>query len=386
MRKVFFTISFAVLIAIGGISAVAQCNPATESPIKCSYYNEGYQDGTLDAQNNRTSDYRRYKDKYERKYENNYSQGYSAGYTTIRQNGGYGSGEARWTRPQRVSYDSGYNQGDKDRRNGGQNRSQERTAMQYDPELGRYYQQGYFDAFYNRDRQYDVQLGGNQNYPPQYPPNNGGWNGNGGTTGAATWNGRVDDRVNIVLRGNTISVEDVGGTGVQTAYQNVNGSLPRRATTVTAQRRGGRGNVSVIQQPDRSNNFTAIIQISDPKGGADNYKVDISWVGNGQSNVEEPYQSGSVTWRGRVDQKANIIIYGADVQTEDVSGTGISGVDFRVTGSLARRPGTINVRKRNGRGTVTVLQNPSRENDYTAIVQVFDPNGGADNYEVEITW
>ncbi len=384
--------SFAFLIALGGISAVAQCNPATESPIKCSYYNEGYQDGTQDAQNNRVNDYRRYKDKYERKYENNYSQGYTAGFASVRQNGNeYGSGP--WTRPQRISYDSGYNQGEKDKRAGGENRSQERTAMQYDPELGRYYQQGYFDAFYNRGRQYDVPLNGGQNYPPQYPPNqyppnNGGGNNGGGynNTGTATWNGRVDDRVNIMVRGNTLWVEDVSGNGVQTAYQNVSGSLPRRGTVVTAQRRGGRGSVTVIQQPDRSNNFTAIIQVSDPKGGADNYKVDISWTGNGRSNVEETYQSGSVTWRGRVDQTANIVIYGADVHTQDASGTGISGVDFRITGSLARRPGSVTARKRNGRGTVTVLQQPNRDNDYTAIIQVFDPNGGADNYEVEITW
>ena len=395
MRKLFITTSFALLVAFGGISASAQCNPSVESPIKCSYYNEGYQDGVNDAQGNRNSDYTRYKRKYERKYEVIYSQGYTAGYNSIRQAGG-----GTWTRQQRTSYDLGYNQGDKDKRSGGINRSQERTAAQYDPELGRYYQQGYFDSFYNRGRQYDVPLSGtyppqNPQYPPQnpqypprdpqYPPNNGGgWNG-GGTTGLATWSGRVDDRVNIILQGNSLTIQDVSGNGAQTTYQNVSGMLPRRSTTVTAQRREGRGSVTVIQQPDRSNNFTAIIQVSDPKGGADNYKVDISWVGN-QSNVEEPYQSGSVTWRGRVDQTANIIIYGADVQTQDASGTGLSGVDFRINGSLARRPGSVTARKKNGRGTVTVLQNPTRDNDYTAIVQVFDPSGGSDNYEVEITW
>ena len=384
MRNIFLTTSFVLLIALGGISASAQCNPRVESPIKCSYYNEGYQDGITDAENNRSNDYRRYRDKYERKYETSYSQGYSVGYNSMRQPG-YG----HWTNSQRSAYDSGYSLGESDRRRGGENRSQERTAAQYDETIGLYFQQGYFDAFNNRGRHYDVSLDKNPpKYPPQYPPNNGGgggWNG-GGTTGTATWNGRVDDRANIMIRGNTIWVEDIGGNVLQTTYQNVSGSLPRRATMVTAQRRGGRGSVTVIQQPDRSNNFTAIIQVSDPKGGADNYKVDISWTGNGQSNVEEPYRSGSVTWRGRVDQTANIVIYGADVQTEDASGTGLSNVDFRINGSLARRPGSVNVRKRNGRGTVTVLQNPSRQNDYTAIVQVFDPNGGSDNYEVEITW
>ncbi len=373
MRKILFTTSFVLLVAFGGISAAAQCNPATESFIKCGYYNEGYQDGIADAQSSRRNDYRRFSDKYERKYENNYSQGYNAGYDSIR-------GTSRWTNSQRTAYDSGYNLGESDRRRGGENRSAERTSAQYDQSIGLYFQQGYFDAFYNRPKQYDVALGNNNppNYPPTYPPNNGG-------NATATWNGRVDDRANIIIRGNTIRVEDVSGNGVQTTYQNINGSLPRRATTVTAHRTGGRGDVTVIQQPDRSNDFTAIVQVSDPRSGADNYKVDITWSGR-FNNVEEPYSTGNVSWRGRVDQTANIIISGADVQTEDAAGTGLSSVSFNINGSLARRPGSITARKRNGRGTVTVLQQPSRDNDYTAIVQVFDPGGGADNYEVDITW
>ncbi len=366
MRKIIFTTSFVLLVAFGGISAAAQCNPAAESFIKCGYYNEGYQDGIADAQSNRRSDYRRYSDKYERKYENNYSEGYNAGYDSIR------GTSNRWTSSQRSAYDSGYNLGETDRRRGGENRSSERTSAQIDQNIALYFQQGYFDAFYNRPRQYDVPLGNNN------PPNNGG-------NALATWSGRVDDRANIIIRGNTIRVEDVAGSGVQTTYQNVNGFLPRRATMVTAQRRNGRGTVTIIQQPNRSNDFTAIIQVSDPRAGADNYNVDISWAGQ-FSNVEEPYRSGSVSWRGRVDQTANIIISGADVQTEDAAGTGLSGVTFNINGSLARRPGSVTARKRNGRGTVTILQQPSRDNEYTAIVQVFDPAGGADNYEVDITW
>ena len=75
-----------------------------------------------------------------------------------------------------------------------------------------------------------------------------------------------------------------------------------------------------------------------------------------------------------------------DVRTEDAAGTGLSGVTFNINGSLASRPGSVTARKRNGRGTVTVVQQPSRDNDYTAIVKVFDPASGADDYEVDITW
>src|SRR5205085_3302409 len=135
-----------------------------------------------------------------------------------------------------------------------------------------------------------------------YPTYPGGGGGNSSST--ATWSGRVDDRANIILRGSSIYAENVSGNGVQTNNQNVNGALPRRATTVTARRTNGRGDVTVIQQPTRSNNYTAIVQVYDRKGGADNYSVEISSTGT--SNVEEPYRSGSVRWRGRVDQTVNI--------------------------------------------------------------------------------
>jgi hypothetical protein len=370
MKKLLL-LSFAFcVIAFGGITASAQCDPNTQGTIKCSYYNEGYQDGGNDARNNRSSDYKRYRDKYERKYEDYFRDGYNAGYESVRPT-------TRWTSSQRNAYDSGYSIGQSDRRSGNQGRSNENARGGYDSNISLYFQQGYDDGFNNRSRQYDVPLGNN---PPTYPP----YPGQGNTTGTAYWNGRVDDRANIIIRGNTIYAENVSGNQTTTSSQNITGSLSRRAANLTVRKREGRGSVSIIQQPNRLNNFTAIIQIHDPKGGANNYKIEASWTGAG--NVEEPYQSGSVSWRGRVDQTANIVISGSDVQSQDAAGTGLWSVSHNINGYLARRPGSVSATKRRGRGTVTVLQQPTWENDFTAIIQVFDPNGGADNYEVDISW
>ncbi|MBK9213987.1 MAG: hypothetical protein IPM59_00035 [Chloracidobacterium sp.] len=74
------------------------------------------------------------------------------------------------------------------------------------------------------------------------------------------------------------------------------------------------------------------------------------------------------------------------MQSQDTAGTGLSNVRFDINGYLARRPGSVTVRRRDGRGTVNILQQPSWENDFTAIVQIFDPNGGADDYDVDINW
>ncbi len=367
MKNHFLFLFILGVIAFGGIEVAAQCDPSSLSPIRCSYYNEGYQDGASDAQSGRSSDYRRYRSKFARTYENNFRDGYDAGYR------GSNSG-TRWTSSQRRAYDSGYTIGQNDRRSNSQGRVAENSGG-YDQTIGLYFQLGYRDGYENRQREYDVPVG---NYPTD-PGSGGGFN-------TASWGGRVDDRANIIIRSSSIRSEDASGTGLQVGYQNINGSLPRRAVTVSARKTSGRGNVTVLQQPGRFNDFTAIVQVSDTRGGADDYKVEITWGGGSGPIVDDPYRSGSVRWSGRVDQTANIIISGGDVQTEDASGTGVSNVNFNITGILVRRSGSVTARKRNGRGTVRVIQQPSRDNDFTAIIQIFDPGSGADNYEVDINW
>jgi hypothetical protein len=44
------------------------------------------------------------------------------------------------------------------------------------------------------------------------------------------------------------------------------------------------------------------------------------------------------------------------------------------------------VSKREGRGQVGVIQQPSRWNGYTAVIAINDESGGADNYEIEVAW
>lgn len=368
---------FALLAGFGATTVSAQCDPAREGTIKCSYYNEGYQDGVNDANNYRNRDYKRYRNKYENRYESTFRDGYNAGFDSIRQS-------VRWTNSQRSAYDSGYSIGQNDRRRSGQNRSSN-ESYRYDPNISLYFQQGYNDGFDGRQRTYDIPLGSGTVYPPIQPPIYPPYPGGGGTAnGTASWSGRVDDRGNIVIRGSQIYAENVSGNGMQTTYQNMSGALPRRSATISARRESGRGDVNVIQQPARENNFTAIVQIVDRKSGADNYRVDITWQSTGP--VEEPYSSGSVRWRGRVDQTVQVTIAGSDVQSRDMTTTGLSNVDFQINGYLASRPGSVNVRKRSGRGTVTVLEQPSEYNGFVAIIQIFDPNGGADNYDLEISW
>lgn len=271
-----------------------------------------------------------------------------------------------------------YNEGYEDGTNDSQS-NRDSNYRRYNNKLDsrlyeRYYIQGY-DAGFISVRQ------------PQnpYPNPNNPRPGRGTSTGTIDWSGRVDNRVNIVIRGGEITNQQVAGS-FYPGYQNMSGVLPRRNSTVSVSKIGGRGTVDVIQQPDRNNNFTAIVQIFDPPKSDDNYRLQIRWQTQSWNNDDEQYSSGRVVWRGRVDQRANIVISGSDVQSIDDSNSGLNNVDFTINGYLAARNGNVSIRKRRGRGSVTVLQQPSASNNYEAIIQVFDTERSSDDYEVEITW
>ena len=139
----------------------------------------------------------------------------------------------------------------------------------------------------------------------------------------------------------------------------------------------------MIQQPSRANNYSAVIQIYDSRSGRDNYRIDVTWQG---SNIEEQYSSGRVYWQGRVDQTVDIIISGDYVESRDIAGTGLSVSRSDISGYLASRPGSVRVEKRDGRGDVSVIQQPSRNNNYVAIIRIQDSAGGADNYTIDVNW
>ena len=294
------TVIFCVLTLTS--ASVAQCDRNSQSPIRCGYYDEGYQDGARDAQANLGSNYQRYRSKFERQYESFYSDGYNAGYSSGSNPGGPGN--------------------------------------------------------------------------PGRP---------GGSIGRVDWSGRVDNRVRVYVQGTRVWGEDMTNSGFQQGPVDIDGSLPRRPTTVSVNKQSGRGDVYVVEQPSRSNNFTAAVEISDPRGGADNYRLRINWTGSGGGG-SDTYRSGRVNWRGRIDDRTNISISGNDVWTTVVSGQPPSNVDFNLDGYLASRSGTVRASKRNGRGSVQVIEQPSIANGFTAVIQVFDSGSGPDDYEIEMSW
>jgi hypothetical protein len=216
------------------------------------------------------------------------------------------------------------------------------------------------------------------------------------------WTGRVDGETRVYMRGNDIWTQDVDGRRNRSqarAYR----SLPPANGLVRIQRLDGRGQISVIQQPSRRNNYTAVIRIRDDAGrSADRYRFAAYWQGSSRGDWGDiggrddrdgrwddrwGRNDGSVRWSGSVDDEVEIRIQGRNVETRRLSGNVVRDVRANINGrALPRRDLQVSVRERQGRGTVTVVQQPGQWNGYTAVIRIRDRQGGYGYYDFDVSW
>ena len=91
------------------------------------------------------------------------------------------------------------------------------------------------------------------------------------------WRGTVDDVVEIRIRNRNARVRHISGREYYDADFSFDGRAPRDNATARVNKRDGRGRIIVVQQPNRRNNFTTIVQIVDSKGGPDRYRFNLYW-------------------------------------------------------------------------------------------------------------
>jgi hypothetical protein len=107
--------------------------------------------------------------------------------------------------------------------------------------------------------------------------------------------------------------------------------------------------------------------------------------GRGRGNTGRPI-IGRVSWRGRIDDRAQLIIKGRTIEVKTITGQPNPPGTSNFTSPLPASPVTVDVTKLAGRGTVTVLQQPARANDFTAVIEINDDRGGNDDYRLDIFW
>lgn len=97
-------------------------------------------------------------------------------------------------------------------------------------------------------------------------------------------------------------------------------------------------------------------------------------------------RSGSMTWRGRVDDDIRITIRGGSADVQTLGGTPYYDAQPNFSSSLPNRRVTVQLKKNRGRGDIFIEQQPSRDNNYAVVIRIKDSKGGASDYEFELTW
>ena len=108
--------------------------------------------------------------------------------------------------------------------------------------------------------------------------------------------------------------------------------------------------------------------------------------GNNDGGNNNDRVTGRAYWRGTVDDVVRLEIRNRGIEAVTISGRAYNNGTFSFTSPLPTRNVSVSVDKKSGRGSVEVIQQPSRNNDYTAIVEIRDRDGGAKDYQLEIYW
>jgi len=218
-----------------------------------------------------------------------------------------------------------------------------------------------------------------------------------------TWTGRVDREVLIIVRGRDVRTR--GFDAALPSRTRVNAALPRTRANVIVQLNDGRGEVDVIEQPSARNGYQAVLRVRDPRAGADNYRL-TAYVdnrdddaygrrdddrdddrGENRGNNRRNGGAGALSWSGRVDDVVEIHISGRRVDAITRRGVRVSDVNADIRGGgLPNRNVNLRIDQRSGRGSISVVQQPSAWNGYTAIIRINDSRSGAAYYDLEAYW
>jgi len=108
--------------------------------------------------------------------------------------------------------------------------------------------------------------------------------------------------------------------------------------------------------------------------------------GGGNDYPDTGNRSGRMTWRGRVDDDVRIRIRGGAADVETLGGTPYYDSQPNFQNSLPNRRVTVRLTDKRGRGEIFIEQQPTRENDFTAVVRIRDTKGGASEYAFTLEW
>ena len=96
--------------------------------------------------------------------------------------------------------------------------------------------------------------------------------------GRFEFRGRIDDEVYFFIRGGRVWVQNRAGRGMLVERWSLDDPFPLgRRVRLNVDRKDGRGRVQLVEEPNPRNNYTAVVRVYDPSGGADRYHFRLEW-------------------------------------------------------------------------------------------------------------
>jgi len=81
-----------------------------------------------------------------------------------------------------------------------------------------------------------------------------------------------------------------------------------------------------------------------------------------------------------------LVIRGRTIETRTLSGAPHPDGIANFTSALPNLSVDVDANKLSGRGTVRVLQQPARANEFTAVIEIYDAQSGSQEYRLDIVW
>lgn len=200
------------------------------------------------------------------------------------------------------------------------------------------------------------------------------------------WSGSVDEEAVIECRRAECIPREVRGRPVVRDRYEFTRSLPDRSVELVLENVNGRGEIRLLEQPSERNNYSARLLIRDPQPGAGDYSFTLAWA-RPAGEEERLYAERGMLWTGRVDGKVRVVAQGSTSWTEVVAGQPVLNESAQFFRPLPVRNLTnLRLKLLRGRGRAEIIEFPSSRNGYRMAFEIEDPEGGADNYEVEVDW
>lgn len=204
------------------------------------------------------------------------------------------------------------------------------------------------------------------------------------------WEGSVDGVVLLHIHGKRATVETTRGDPTVVRKSRFLAALPDSNQRVELTVVEGRGSVRVTQQPRLENDYEAVITIEDPQDGAGVYSIELRWSGDRGSFDPDPKLWNTrddfyhLEWRARVNGSA--VIECREKTCVVRGGDSVSQVRVKFTGPLPSRDVRAVVDETTGRGTVRIVEQPSRENRYTLRVAIKNDLPGSELQSFVVSW